>query len=53
MLDLAHFFDDPGEEASDCVVWKVREMGSGFWGVEEESQSGGFEYGIEFEVGFG
>lgn len=55
LLDLAHFFDDPSEEAPDCVAGVVMRFGlvSGFGVGDEESESGMTREGVEFEVGFG
>lgn len=53
LLNLAQFFDYAGEEATDVGSESGFEMGFGVSGLEgEEGESGGFENGVEFEVGF-
>lgn len=51
LLDLAHFLDDSGEEASDCGGSGVAVLVSAVG--DEEGESGGFGNGVEFEVGSG
>lgn len=53
LLDVAHFFDDPGEEASDWVVRAVPEVGLGSVAGDEEREGGDFRNGIQFEGDFG
>lgn len=49
--DFAHFFDDSGEQTSDCGGSRLALTMSGF--VEKEGESGWFGNGGEFQIGFG